>query len=76
MSAKEGMEKYGEIGLAAVVNEFTQLNKGAVTEQNKHVVKPINAELLTADDKKKVLDTVDLIEEKRDGQIKGRTCAN
>jgi hypothetical protein len=35
MSAKKGMEKYGEIGLAAVVKEFTQLSKGAVPEQNK-----------------------------------------
>eukprot|EP00957_Ditylum_brightwellii_P073897 5615261-Ditylum_brightwellii.AAC.1 len=37
MSAKKGMEKYGEIGLAAVVKEFIQLNKGAVLEQNKPV---------------------------------------
>eukprot|EP00957_Ditylum_brightwellii_P149694 11399689-Ditylum_brightwellii.AAC.1 len=70
------MEKYGEIGLAAVVKEFTQLNKGAVPEQNKPVVEPIDTDLLTADDKKKALDVVNLIEEKRDGQIKGQTCAN
>eukprot|EP00957_Ditylum_brightwellii_P009242 699456-Ditylum_brightwellii.AAC.1 len=37
MSAKRGMEKYGEIGLAAVVKEFTHLSKGAVPEQNKPV---------------------------------------
>eukprot|EP00957_Ditylum_brightwellii_P031893 2418451-Ditylum_brightwellii.AAC.1 len=76
MSAKKGMEKYEEIGLAAVVKEFTQLSKGAVPEQNKHVVEPIDADLLTADDKKKALDAVNLIEEKRDGRIKGQTCAN
>eukprot|EP00957_Ditylum_brightwellii_P206413 15348324-Ditylum_brightwellii.AAC.1 len=29
-----------------------------------------------ADNKKKALDEVNLIEVKRDGQIKGRTCAN
>eukprot|EP00957_Ditylum_brightwellii_P035088 2660197-Ditylum_brightwellii.AAC.1 len=29
-----------------------------------------------ADDKKKALDVVNLIEEKRDGRIKGCTCAN
>eukprot|EP00957_Ditylum_brightwellii_P159049 12105218-Ditylum_brightwellii.AAC.1 len=29
MSVKKEMEKYGKIGLAAVVKEFTQLNKGA-----------------------------------------------
>eukprot|EP00957_Ditylum_brightwellii_P185497 14123501-Ditylum_brightwellii.AAC.1 len=76
MSAKKRMEKYGEVGLAAVVNEFTQLSKGAVPEQNMPVVEPIDADLLTADDKKKALDTVNLIEEKRDGRIKGQTCAN
>eukprot|EP00957_Ditylum_brightwellii_P025086 1898722-Ditylum_brightwellii.AAC.1 len=76
MSAKKGMEKYREIGLAAVVKEFTQLSKVAVPEQNKPVVEPIDADLLTADDKKKDLDAVNLIEEKRDGRIKGQTCAN
>eukprot|EP00957_Ditylum_brightwellii_P187169 14255233-Ditylum_brightwellii.AAC.1 len=67
------MKKYGEIGLAAVVKEFTQLTKGAVPEQNKPVVEPIDADLLTTDDKKKALGAVNLIEEKRDGRIKGRT---
>eukprot|EP00957_Ditylum_brightwellii_P170412 12971900-Ditylum_brightwellii.AAC.1 len=76
MSAKKGMEKYREIGLAAVVKEFTQLSKGAVTEQNKPVVEPIDADLLTTDNKKKALDMLNLIEEKRDGRIKGQTCAN
>eukprot|EP00957_Ditylum_brightwellii_P155660 11849772-Ditylum_brightwellii.AAC.1 len=37
MSAKKGMEKYREIGLAAVLKEFTRLIKGAVPEQNKPV---------------------------------------
>eukprot|EP00957_Ditylum_brightwellii_P086073 6548410-Ditylum_brightwellii.AAC.1 len=70
------MEKYGEIGLAAVVKESTQLSKGAVPEQNKPMVEPIDADLLMADDKKKALDAVNLIEEKRDGRIKGQTYAN
>eukprot|EP00957_Ditylum_brightwellii_P056831 4308171-Ditylum_brightwellii.AAC.1 len=33
-------------------------------------------DLLTAEDKKKALDVVNLIEEKQDGRIKGRKCAN
>ena len=44
--------------------------------EGKPVVVPIDADILTNDDKKKALDAVNLIEEKRDGRIKLRTCAN
>eukprot|EP00957_Ditylum_brightwellii_P088832 6764817-Ditylum_brightwellii.AAC.1 len=40
------------------------------------MVEPIDADILTADNKKKALDVVNLFKEKRDGQIKGQTCAN
>ena len=50
--------------------------EGAVPEQNKPVVEPIDPKTLSFQDKKKALDAVNLIEEKRDGRIKGRTCAN
>eukprot|EP00957_Ditylum_brightwellii_P187050 14245190-Ditylum_brightwellii.AAC.1 len=44
--------------------------------EGKPVVVPIDAHLLSDDDKQKALDAVDLIKEKRDKLIKGRTCAN
>ena len=62
--------------MAAVIKEFTQLDKGAVPSQNKPVVIPIDPKTLTPEDKKKALNAVNLIEEKRDGRIKGRTCGD
>ena len=58
------------------MKEFIQLNEGAVPSQNKPVVVPIDPNQLTIDEKKKVLNAVNLIEEKRDGRIKGRTCGD
>ena len=37
---------------------------------------PIDLESLTVDDKKKALNAVNLVEEKRDRRIEGRTCAD
>ena len=42
----------------------------------KPVVVPIFLDSLSSDDKKKALEAVNLIKEKRNGKIKGRTCAN
>ena len=36
----------------------------------------IEAEMLSEEDKNKALDAVNIIEEKCDGRVKGRTCAN
>ena len=41
----------------------------------KKVVTAINPETLSAEDKEKLLNTVNIIKQKRDGTIKGRTCA-
>ena len=57
-----------------MIKELKQLNDGAVP--GKPVVIPIDNNVLTADDKRKALDAVNIIEEKRDGRVKGRTCAN
>ena len=51
-----------------------QLNDGEVP--GKPVVIPIDNRSLTEDDKEKDLYAVNIIEEKRDGRVKGRTCAN
>ena len=76
MSASKGIKKFGEKGLAAVIKEFTQLNKGAVPSKHKPVVVPIDPNTLSKEDKQKAMNAVNLIEEKRDGRIKGRTCGD
>ena len=72
--AHEGIKKYVEQAVAAMIKEFQQLDNGAIPR--KRVVSPINASTLTYEDKKKALDAVNLIKKKISGQIKGRTCAN
>ena len=57
-----------------MIKEFTQLNEGAVP--GKPVVRPINANTLTLLEKKKAMPAVNLIKEKHDGVLKGRTCAD
>ena len=42
----------------------------------KTVVTAINPKTLSAEDKAKSLNAVNIIKQKRDGTIKGRTCAN
>ena len=37
---------------------------------------PIDPDILTPEEKKQALEAVNLIKEKRDGKVKGRTCAN
>ena len=71
MLAYKGIQEYGELVIAAVTKELIQLDKGAV--QNKPVIKAVSYETLTDDDKRKVLDSVNIIELKRDGNLKGRS---
>ena len=71
MSAKAGIKKFGETEIAAVIKEFNQLDKRAVP--GNPVVIPIDTRNLTAEEKYKVLPSVNPIKEKRNGDIKGRT---
>ena len=70
--------RYKTIGwgsyIAAMVKELKQLNNGAM--KGKHVVVPIDPSQLTIFEKRATLDEVNLIKKKRNGDIKGRTCAN
>ena len=50
------------------------MNKGAV--KDKPVIRTISYDTLTNEDKRKALDAVNIIELKRDGRLKGRSCAN
>ena len=74
MNAKKGMKLFKERAVAAMIKEITQLDRGAV--DGKPVVIPIDPKSLTEDMKKMALEAVHLIKEKRDGEIKGRTCAD
>ena len=57
-----------------MTKELIQLDEGTV--KNKPVIEAIDYNTLTDGDKKKALDAVNIIELKRDGRLKGRSCAN
>ena len=67
-------KKHGEVAIAAMFKDLKQTNKGAVAELNHPVVKPIDPKTMTEDERKRVLNAVNSIKEKRDAYIKGRTC--
>jgi Reverse transcriptase (RNA-dependent DNA polymerase) len=69
MSAKAGIKKHGQKAIDALVAEFGQLRE-------KNVLKPVDPTKLSKSEKDSALPVVNLIKEKRDGKIKGRTCAN
>jgi len=69
MSAKKGIEKFGERALVALAKEYAQLD-----DLNVFIPKHINE--LTREEIKKALNAIDLIAEKRCGKIKGRTVAD
>ena len=69
MTAKAGIKKHGQKAIDALYKEFCQLD-------DKSVFEGIDASTLTYEQRKSALRAVNLIKEKRTGQIKGRTCAN
>ena len=73
-SAYKGIKEYGERAIAAMTKELMQLDRGAV--KDKPVIEAISHDILTDEDKRKALDAVNIIELKRDGRLKGRSCAN
>ena len=74
MTAKAGIKRFGDRAVAAMLQEFKQLNEGAVP--GKPVFGTVDPLLLSREDKKRALEAVNLIKKKRCGKIKGRTCAN
>ena len=68
MSVNEGIQSHGEKAVAAVLNEFSQLN-------DKGVFKPHRPNELKDREKSEALNLITMIKEKRDGKIKGRACA-
>jgi hypothetical protein len=73
MSAKKGIKLFGESAVAAMFKEFHQMDQGPMP--GKPVFGPQDPTLLTPLQKKKTLEAVNLIKEKRCGTIKGRSCA-
>ncbi len=69
MSARKGLIKHGEKAAAAILKEFTQLHDMKVFEG-------IYKDELTPSQLKDVLRLLTVIKEKRDGKLKGRTCAD
>ena len=69
MSAKAGIRKHGQAAINALMKEFAQLH-------NQNTFDPVHAHKLTEQQKQAALRAVNLIKEKRNGDIKGRTCAD
>jgi len=69
MSAKKGIKMFKERDVAAMLKEYTQLD-------DMNTVGPLDPDKLTPEQKRKALPAVNLIKEKRNGIIKGRTCAD
>ena len=74
VSANKGFKEYGERAVAAMMKELIQLDKGAV--KDKPVIEAIEYDSISEVERRKALDAVNLIELKRDGRLKGRSCAN
>ena len=74
MSAYKGIKEFGERAIEAMFKELVQLDQGAV--HGKPVVTEIDPDMLSDEEKGRALDAVNIIELKRDGRIKGRSCAN
>ena len=74
MNANQGIERYGDRAIAALIKECVQLDKGAFP--GKPVVEPVFADGLTHDEKAQAMSAVAIIKEKRCGKVKGRICVN
>ena len=75
VSAKEGIKRWGEDAIAAIVKELKQLQDGAMP--GRPVIEAVKYSDLTEEDKKKhTLEAVTVVKQKRCGKIKGRTCAD
>ncbi|KAI2510045.1 Reverse transcriptase (RNA-dependent DNA polymerase) [Fragilaria crotonensis] len=69
MTAQAGIKKHGKAAEAALMNEFAQLEELEVYES-------VDPNSLTWEQRKAALKAINLIKEKRDGTLKGRTVAD
>ena len=68
-SLKAGIKRFGKKGEDAAIGEMKQLH-------DRKCFKPIRPQELTKEERRKVLETIIFIVEKRDGRIKARSCAD
>ena len=68
-SLMKGLKKFGQKGRDAAYKEMKQLH-------DRVVFKPIRVEDLTEMEKQRAMESLIFLIEKRDGTVKGRTCAN
>ena len=69
IQAKTGIKKHGQRAIAAMFKEYVQLKDMQVTGF-------IRCDDLTAEQKRRALRVINLIKEKRNGVLKGRTVAD
>ena len=72
--SKKDFKEFGERAIAAMMKGLIQLDQGAMP--GKPVVTEINPDTIPEVEKKKALDAANLIELKRDGRLKARSCTN
>ena len=72
--ATKGFELFGEQVVAAMIKELKQLEHGPMP--GKRVIGEINPDDLTSEQKRGVLNAINLINKNRYGTQKGRTCAD
>jgi len=68
-SLKQGIAKYGEAARQAAMKEMKQLH-------DRECFMPIDPKTMSTTEKKRVLESLIFLTEKKDGLIKGRHCAN
>ena len=68
MQATRGFKLFGECSVATMIKELKQLEEGPMP--GKKVVTAINPDTLSAEDKAKSLNAVNLIKQKRDEQLR------
>ena len=68
-SLKAGLKKFGNKGSEAATKEMKQLH-------DRKVFKPIMSSELTSQERRRAMESLIFLTEKRDGRVKARTCAN
>ena len=68
-SLKQGIAKFGEAAKQAAMKEMKQLH-------DRECFMPIDPKTMNITEKKRVIESLIFLKEKKDGLIKGRHCAN
>ena len=68
-NVNQAIKKFGDDGYQAVFKEFKQLHE-------RECFKPVDVNTLSREERKRALESLAFVTQKRDGTVKGRTCAN